>query len=74
MTAKSAAEAETPAQQRAENLLEAIFATPEVRRLAANPLMVTIRALIHHQNVRLPERRVELYKGRKSFRLYALDV
>ena len=62
MTAKSAAEAETPARQRAENLLEAIFATPEVRRLAANPLMVTILALIHHQNVRLPERRVELYK------------
>ncbi|MDZ7305033.1 MAG: SUMF1/EgtB/PvdO family nonheme iron enzyme [candidate division KSB1 bacterium] len=62
MTTKDEAAAKEPAKQRAENLIKDIFATPEVRSLASNPLMVTILALIHHQNVRLPERRVELYK------------
>ena len=33
-----------------------------VRRLAANPLLLTIIALISYQNVRLPERRGELYR------------
>jgi formylglycine-generating enzyme required for sulfatase activity len=62
MTTKDEAGAKEPAKHRAENLIKDIFATPEVRSLASNPLMVTILALIHHQNVRLPERRVELYK------------
>lgn len=43
-------------------LLQAIADAPHVRALAANPLMVTILALIHYQNVRLPEQRAELYR------------
>lgn len=62
LTNKSEAEARVPAKQRAEALIRDIFATKEVRSLAANPLMITILALIHHQSVRLPERRVELYE------------
>ena len=34
---------------------------PGVRRLAANPLLLTILALMKRQGVTLPERRVELY-------------
>jgi len=62
MTRKSEAEAQAPAEQRAKELIKDILATQEVRSLASNPLMVTILALIHHHNVRLPERRVKLYK------------
>ncbi|MFQ5604954.1 MAG: SUMF1/EgtB/PvdO family nonheme iron enzyme [bacterium] len=62
LTNKSEEKAKQPAKSRAENLIHDIFSTAEVRRLAGNPLMVTILALIHHQNVRLPERRVELYE------------
>ena len=62
LTSKSEADAQAPAKQRADALIHDIFATKEVRSLAANPLMITILALIHHQSVRLPERRVELYK------------
>ncbi len=35
---------------------------PGVRRLAANPLLLTILALMKRQGVTLPERRVELYQ------------
>ena len=43
-------------------LLKAIAASEGVRRLAVNPLLLTILALIHRQNTRLPEHRIELYK------------
>jgi formylglycine-generating enzyme required for sulfatase activity len=42
-------------------LLAAIHNNPGVRRLAANPLLLTILALMKRQGVTLPERRVELY-------------
>jgi predicted NACHT family NTPase len=47
---------------RAENLIKAIKGNPSVERLAKNPLLLTILALIHHQGTRLPQRRVELYR------------
>lgn len=43
------------------DLLDAIQRNPSVRRLAANPLLLTILALMKRQGVTLPERRVELY-------------
>jgi len=49
------------ASERAE-LLEAIDRNPGVRQLAANPLLLTILALMKRQGVLLPERRVELYQ------------
>jgi formylglycine-generating enzyme required for sulfatase activity len=45
-----------------DELLEAIRRNPGVRRLAANPLLLTILALMKRQGVVLPERRVELYQ------------
>jgi predicted NACHT family NTPase len=43
-------------------LLAAMQRNPGVRRLAANPLLLTVLALMKRQGVRLPERRVELYE------------
>jgi len=43
-------------------LMEAIHSHPGIRSLAANPLLLTILALIHRQEKKLPHRRVELYE------------
>jgi formylglycine-generating enzyme required for sulfatase activity len=55
-----------PARQAAarerRDLLQAIFHNPSVERLAANPLLLTILALIKHTGVTLPEQRVKLYE------------
>ena len=42
-------------------LMHAIMNWESVRRLALNPLLLTILALIHEMGKRLPNRRVELY-------------
>ncbi|MCP4529753.1 MAG: SUMF1/EgtB/PvdO family nonheme iron enzyme, partial [Delftia sp.] len=62
-----AARGDTPvARQEADRerreLLDAVQHNPGVRRLAANPLLLTILALMKRQGVTLPERRVELYQ------------
>lgn len=44
------------------SLLAAIDASPGVQKLAKNPLLLTILALIHRGGGRLPQRRVELYE------------
>ena len=49
------------AERERKGLLDAIRGNPGVRRLAANPLLLTILALMKRQGVVLPERRVELY-------------
>ncbi len=54
-------EAGREAQREREELLEAIRRNPGVRALAANPLLLTILALMKRQGVTLPERRVEVY-------------
>ncbi|MEM7112995.1 MAG: SUMF1/EgtB/PvdO family nonheme iron enzyme [Chloroflexota bacterium] len=45
-----------------QELLDAIAHNPGVKRLAANPLLLTILALMKRQGVTLPERRVQLYE------------
>jgi formylglycine-generating enzyme required for sulfatase activity len=45
-----------------DELLAAVGRNPGVRQLAANPLLLTILALMKRQGVTLPERRVELYQ------------
>lgn len=59
---------ELPAQQRQntakreiDGILNAIQ-NPGVRRLAANPLLLRILALIHRTGAKLPQKRIELYK------------
>ena len=51
------------AAQDAEALLREIEANVSVASLASNPLMLTIIGLIKQRDVRLPERRVELYEA-----------
>ncbi|MCP4545590.1 MAG: SUMF1/EgtB/PvdO family nonheme iron enzyme [bacterium] len=53
--------AQADAKRERRDLLDAIQHNPGVRRLAANPLLLTILALMKRQGVTLPERRVELY-------------
>ncbi len=45
-----------------DSISQAVKTNPNVRRLAANPLMLRTLALIHRTGARLPQRRVELYK------------
>ena len=49
------------AEKEKQELLQAVEENPGVRRLAANPLLLTILALMKRQGVTLPERRVQLY-------------
>ena len=50
------------ARKDAQELIGEIHANPSVASLASNPLMLTIIALIKQRDVRLPQRRVELYE------------
>lgn len=58
---------DTPAAKKAAEremagLLDAVRSNPGVMRLASNPLLLTILALIKRQGVTLPSRRVRLYE------------
>jgi HEAT repeat protein/energy-coupling factor transporter ATP-binding protein EcfA2 len=48
---------------RAERLWDAISTSPGIRRIAGNPLLLTIIALIHYRGSRLPDERVEVYEA-----------
>ncbi|MGH7455724.1 MAG: NACHT domain-containing protein, partial [bacterium] len=50
------------AEQEKSKLLKAILGNPGVEKLATNPLLLTILALIHRQGTELPNRRAELYE------------
>lgn len=54
--------AELEAKREREELLDAASRNPGVRSLAANPLLLTILAVMKRQGVTLPERRAELYQ------------
>ncbi|MBN2171595.1 MAG: SUMF1/EgtB/PvdO family nonheme iron enzyme [Candidatus Krumholzibacteriota bacterium] len=56
------AAAQADAARERRELVEAIRRNEGVRQLAANPLLLTILALMKRQGVALPERRVELYE------------
>ena len=49
------------ATQEANKLFQATQRNPGVKRLAANPLLLTLLALIQRQGIDLPSHRVELY-------------
>lgn len=50
------------AQREAEGIMKSVRDNPGVRRLAANPLLLVILALIHRTGGRLPQKRIELYE------------
>jgi formylglycine-generating enzyme required for sulfatase activity len=54
--------AEARAEERVTELLPRVLEWPSVRRLATNPLLLTILALIHENVGRLPNRRIKLYE------------
>ncbi|MEM7531659.1 MAG: NACHT domain-containing protein, partial [Chloroflexota bacterium] len=49
-------------QREIDGIMDAIYNNRGVKRLAGNPLMLRILALIHRTGARLPQKRVELYK------------
>jgi hypothetical protein len=53
--------AEWEAERECAEFLATVNRNPGVRRLAANPLLLTILALMKRQGVALPERRADLY-------------
>lgn len=50
------------AEAEVKAILDAVQHNPGVRRLAGNPLLLRILALIHRTGKTLPQRRIELYK------------
>lgn len=55
-------EARRRADLNAKDLITAIEANERVQRLAVNPLLLSIIALVHRYRATLPQRRVELYE------------
>jgi len=53
---------EQRARREIEGILQAVETTPGVRRMAENPLLLRILAIIHRNEAHLPQRRVELYE------------
>ena len=51
------------AERTVRELLDAFGRTPGIRRLAANPLLLTALLLVHRTTGGLPERRVDAYKA-----------
>ena len=66
--------AEQFAARQTQRLVKAITENARVRDLAINPLMLTVIALVHHDSVKLPERRAELYAEAVDVLLGKWDV
>jgi HEAT repeat protein len=58
----SVQERKNVAAREVESIMRAVKASLGVRRLAANPLLLRILALIHRTGAQLPQKRIELYK------------
>lgn len=56
------ANAERKARKRVDDLLPVVLSSSSVRRLATNPLLLTILALIYENVGKLPNKRIELYQ------------
>ncbi|MCP4658191.1 MAG: NACHT domain-containing protein, partial [bacterium] len=48
---------------REAELIEALRDKPQIARMAANPLLLTIMVLMHWRGVKLPSRRVQVYQN-----------
>jgi predicted NACHT family NTPase len=53
---------EVIAKRETDAILKAVQTSPGVRRLATNPLLLRILALIHRTGAQLPQKRIELYR------------
>ena len=57
------------AKRRSDDLVRAIEAAADLRRLARTPLLLSILAGVHYRHVTLPQRRVEVYDESVKFLL-----
>ena len=64
---------EKEAGAKRDSLLAAVKESPGVQRLAVNPLLLTIIALIHRQGAELPNQRVRLYDKATEVLLYSWE-
>ena len=62
LTLQQAEQANKEGQEQADRLWGALKNNPGIKRLAVNPLMLTILALIQRSGKTLPHRRIELYQ------------
>ncbi len=62
LTAQQEAQATKNGNEQRDRLLAALENNPGIKRLAVNPLMLTILALIQRSGRTLPHRRIELYQ------------
>ena len=53
----------TQVHEHLKELLAALNARPEIRRMARNPVMLTALAVVHWHEMRLPEQRADLYES-----------
>jgi predicted MPP superfamily phosphohydrolase len=60
--APDAEQVEQRSRREIDGILKAVETTPGVRRMAENPLLLRILAIIHRNEAHLPQRRVELYE------------
>lgn len=51
------------AKKHGEELIEAVESRAEIRRVAANPVMLTALAVLHWNEKRMPEQRADLYES-----------
>jgi formylglycine-generating enzyme required for sulfatase activity/predicted phosphodiesterase len=57
-----------------EKLQQEVFARAAIRRMAANPVMLTALAVLHWNNKKLPEQRAELYESVIGWLLDSRDL
>ncbi len=62
LSAQHETQAKKAGDEQRDGLLEALENNPSIKRLAVNPLMLTILALIQRSGRTLPHRRIELYQ------------
>ncbi|MDZ7402200.1 MAG: SUMF1/EgtB/PvdO family nonheme iron enzyme [candidate division KSB1 bacterium] len=55
-------ETEERVRQQAQELIDALEEVPAARRLATNPLLLTVIAVLHYKEGKLPHYRAELYE------------
>ncbi len=55
-------ETEARVKQQAKELIDALEEVPAARRLATNPLLLTVIAVLHYKEGKLPHYRAELYE------------
>jgi HEAT repeat protein/energy-coupling factor transporter ATP-binding protein EcfA2 len=62
------------AKERADDLIRAIERNERLQRLAANPMLLSVMAMIHRRDMTLPQERAKLYHQCAEFLLEQWDV